>query len=302
MPHAHSNAPEVTFAAVFRQALHSHGLSLEQVREHLRTHGITVTVATLSYWQSGRSQPERALSLRAVDVMEPLLGFPTGALRSLLGPRHPRGWTPPQSPTAVRDVYGNGSEVEHVLGDAFPYFNAGLRRMVIHETVHINEHRFVEETRVTVVVRAVRSGIQHLSVIHCLDSPDAGTIDLSLPYGPPPDVRFLPEVNCVAADIPLGRALVINETAVVEYTLRAAPTTKVSYLHERRFTTPLRSYLLHARFHPQALPSNLWHYYRKQLGHEPPNRHRLTLDDFHTTHLLPTRCPPGVYGITWDWD
>ncbi|KUF15100.1 MULTISPECIES: helix-turn-helix domain-containing protein [Streptomyces] len=301
MPHTLNDGPDATFATVFRKALRRRGLSLERIRDHLQAHGINVSLATLSYWQSGRSQPEKAQSLRAVDALEPLLGFPAGTLRSLLGPRRPRGWAPPHDPAAVRDVYGENSDVEHVLGERFPHFNSDIRHLIVHETVTVDERRFVAETRVTMVVRAVRSGVRHLTVIHSLDSPEAGTIELRVPCGPPPPVRFLPEVDCVAADLPLGRPLATNETAVVEYTLRAASAEGVSTFHERRVITPLRSYLLHVRFHPRAVPSNCWHLYRKQLGDAPQSRHRVALDEFHTTHLLPTKCTPGVYGVEWEW-
>ncbi len=111
--------------------------------------------------------------------------------------------------------------------------------------------------------------------------------------------RFLPELGCVAADISLGRQLARTETAVVAYTLRAA--SDVSHQHERRVTTPLRAYLLHVRFHPLALPAGCWSYQREQIGAEPRHRRRTALDAFHTTHLLPTHCRPGVYGIEWEW-
>ena len=68
--------PEVTFADVFRDALRRRGLSLERVRHRLQTQGIGISLATLSYWQRGRSQPERAKSLRAVDALEEILALP----------------------------------------------------------------------------------------------------------------------------------------------------------------------------------------------------------------------------------
>lgn len=293
------DGPDETFATVFRQALRQRGLSLERVRDHLRSQAINVSLATLSHWQRGRSQPEKAQSLHAVDVLEPLLGLPTGTLRSFLGPHRPRGGGPSHDPAAIRGTYGENSDVEQVLGDAFPHFNADLRGLVTHETVSLDEHRFNHETSVTTVVRAIRSGVRHLTVVHFLDA--AETIDLTVPGGPPPTIRFLPDINCVAADIPLGHTLAKNETAVVEYTLRCTSATAVSHQHERRIATPLRTYLLRVRFHPRALPSSCWHTYHKQLGAEPQQRHRVTLDALHTTHLLPTKCVPGVYGVEWTW-
>ncbi|MEU1146209.1 hypothetical protein ACFYO9_16745 [Streptomyces sp. NPDC005863] len=295
----HPEGSDATFATVFRQALQQRGLPLERIRDHLRAQQITVSLATLSHWQRGRSQPERAQSLRAVDALEPLLHLPAGTLRSLLGPHRPRGGPPPLDPAVARTVYGENSDVEQALGDAFPRFNEGLRPLTIQETVSLDEHRSIHETSITTVVQAVRDAVQHLTVVHFLDSPKAGTVELAVPYGPPPRMRFLPELGCVAADIPLGRQLARTETAVVAYTLRAA--SDISHQHERRVTTPLRAYLLQVRFHPRALPASCWSYHRRQIGAEPQHRHRTTLDTFHTTHLLPTHCRPGVYGIEWEW-
>ncbi|MFJ4341903.1 hypothetical protein [Streptomyces sp. NPDC088915] len=298
----HPDDPDRMFAAVFKEALRRRGLPLDRVRDHLESYGITLSLATLSYWQSGRSLPEKPQSLRAVDVLEPFLDLPSGTLRSLLR-RRPRGWVPQHDPAAVRGVYGEDSVLEKVLGDAFPYFNAGLRRLVVHETVSVNRHRLIDAMRVTVAVRAVRDGVRHLTVVHTLDSAktDADAVDLTVPHGPPPSVRSRPELNCVIAELPLGRRLARNETAVVEYTLRSPSAAGVSHHHERRVTTPLQAYLLQVRFHPSAVPSKCWHSYRRQLGAEPRSRQLAPLDDFHTTHLLPVKCAPGVYGVEWRW-
>ncbi|WP_405897451.1 hypothetical protein OG242_07825 [Streptomyces sp. NBC_00727] len=295
----HTTDPDTMFATTFKEALQRRGLLLEDVRDHLEAHGITLSVATLSYWQSGRSRPERARSLCAVDILEPFLGLPGGTLRSLLR-RRPRGWVPPHDPAAVRGVYGENSDVEQALGDDFPHFNAGLRRLVVHEAVRVNEHRLVDEIRVTVAVRAAHHDARHLTVIHTLDGAKGDAFDVTVPSGPPPRTRFRPELNCVVAEIPLGRRLVRNETAVVEYTLRTDATAGVSHQHESRVTTPLQTYLLQVRFHRSALPSKCWHYYRRQLGAEP-SRQLATLDDLHTTHLLPMKPAPGVHGVEWRW-
>ncbi|MEI5035769.1 hypothetical protein RB201_33380 [Streptomyces sp. S1A(2023)] len=177
---------DATFAAVFRQALRRRGLPLERIRDHLRAQHISVSLATLSHWQRGRSQPEKAQSLRAVDALEPLLDLPTGSLRSLLGPHRPRGGARPPDPAAARGVFGEDSDVERALGDAFAHFNAGLRALTVQETICLDEHRTIRETSVTTVVQAVHDGVDHLSVVHFLDSPKAGTAVLSVPGSPEP--------------------------------------------------------------------------------------------------------------------
>lgn len=300
MPHMpERDGADATFATVFRQALRRRGLPLERIRDHLRAQQISISLATLSHWQRGRSQPEKAQSLRAVDALEPLLGLPKGALRSLLGPHRPRGGTRPPDPATIRGVYGEGSDVEQALGDAFAHFNDGLRALTVQDTICLDEHRTVREISVTTVVQAVRDGVDHLGVVHFLDSPKAGTAVLSVAGGSAPRIRFLEELGSVAADIPFGRRLARTETAVVAYTLRYEG--EVSWQHERRVTTALRAYLLHVRFHPRAVPSGCWGYHRTRIGADPCQRQPVPVDAFHTTHFLPTRCVPGVYGIEWAW-
>lgn len=62
---------EAGFALALRETVQGRGLSLDPVRERLATRGISISLATLSYWQRGRSQPEQAHSLRARAPSKP---------------------------------------------------------------------------------------------------------------------------------------------------------------------------------------------------------------------------------------
>ena len=85
------------FADTLRAAIRDSGLSLDRIRDRLWQRGVTVSLATLSYWQSGRSRPERPASLRALRVLEDELGLRPGELSALLEPPRPRGqWTGPE--------------------------------------------------------------------------------------------------------------------------------------------------------------------------------------------------------------
>ena len=57
----------------------------------LRAKGIPISVTALSYWQSGKRQPERPSSISAVRALEDVLGLSPGELLSLLPPPRPRG-------------------------------------------------------------------------------------------------------------------------------------------------------------------------------------------------------------------
>jgi len=54
------------FAIRLRAAIATSGLSLDRIQARLRARGVVVSVTALSYWQSGKRQPERQSSLSAV--------------------------------------------------------------------------------------------------------------------------------------------------------------------------------------------------------------------------------------------
>ncbi|WP_410648581.1 transcriptional regulator [Amycolatopsis sp. cmx-4-54] len=77
------------FADALRAAIRARGLGLDRIRYRLRGRGCSVSLATLSHWQSGRCRPERPESLLVLKNLEEVLGVPPGSLSRLLGP--PRG-------------------------------------------------------------------------------------------------------------------------------------------------------------------------------------------------------------------
>ncbi|MFD9892961.1 transcriptional regulator [Amycolatopsis sp. NPDC059027] len=81
------------FAEALRAAIRARGLGLDRIRYRLRSRGTSLSLATLSHWQSGRCRPERSESLRALRNLEDILGVPGGSLIRLLGP--PRGRATP---------------------------------------------------------------------------------------------------------------------------------------------------------------------------------------------------------------
>lgn len=59
------------FARVLRAAIQARGLGLERIRDRLRVQGISVSLATLSYWQSGRSRPGDGIRWRPFSCWRP---------------------------------------------------------------------------------------------------------------------------------------------------------------------------------------------------------------------------------------
>ncbi|MEU5693145.1 hypothetical protein [Actinosynnema sp. NPDC020468] len=84
---------EGPFPDALRAAIDASGLSLDRVRHRLGQRGVSVSVPTLSLWQSGRRRPARPESLRALAHLDQVLGLPPGSLTALLGPRDRDGVT-----------------------------------------------------------------------------------------------------------------------------------------------------------------------------------------------------------------
>ena len=79
------------FARAFREATDQRGLSLERITFHLRRRGHDLSAATLSYWRTGRSVPQRSASIAALGALEEILGVDRGSLAALVPPRPARG-------------------------------------------------------------------------------------------------------------------------------------------------------------------------------------------------------------------
>ena len=72
------------FAQTFAAAVAASGMSLDAIRRALADQGHQLSVATLSYWRSGRRRPERSSSLAALEDLEGVLGVEPGTLMAKL--------------------------------------------------------------------------------------------------------------------------------------------------------------------------------------------------------------------------
>lgn len=101
------------FAEAFDAAVADRGVSLSSLHRRLAELATPVSVATLSYWRSGRSVPERATSLAAVGVLEEVLGLGPGALATHLRPV--RRTAPPGRQVPTEQLTGHGDAVRAAL-------------------------------------------------------------------------------------------------------------------------------------------------------------------------------------------
>lgn len=290
------------FAAALREALSRRGLSLERVSERLRARGVQISQATLSSWQRGRSQPERARSLRAVEALEVILEVPRGSLRSLLGPRRPRGRTAPfPGERAALQVLGQDSVVEKALGGRFRDFNKESSSLVVHDVVTLGETGALSRISTTNVLRASRSGAGRVVFVHSFDDEEAEPVDIRVTCGQLGEATYMKELKSLVLEIRFGRELAKLDTTVVSYAIDVSPSRAPATHYERWARTNLHEYLQQVFFHPGALPSDCRRYFRDQVGSPPRAYGRIPVNDSHSAHVLASRCKPGVHGMEWEF-
>lgn len=282
-----------SFADTLRCAIEERGLGLERIKERLEARGVSISVATLSYWQSGRSQPERKVSLAALPHLEALLDLDRGALqRTLTAPRE-RGR---RCPVDGLDVLWPEPPQTRVLRRLDTRWDADLERVSLHDVVTIGPDRTQRSLQVCEILRARRDGPDRRVVLHGQDDPHAGL----------PEIRPLrgcrlgtvaedPVAGVVGAELEFFQPLRRGQTVVVEYDINAS----APHPHEREVTRrlrlPIRQYLLEVRFDPAALPASCVPV-RDGEELEP-----LDLDPSHAVHLVETDCPTGITGVRWCW-
>jgi transcriptional regulator with XRE-family HTH domain len=283
--------PEIPATAPFHEALRAaiaaSGLALDRIRYRLRLRDVSISVPTLSNWQSGRRRPERAESLRALAELEAVLDLPPSALRSLLGPPRPRGRAAhPKGPEAIVKAWGK--PVERLLGGVDTTSDGRLTRLSHHDRIQIDQDGRLVEVANRLVLRASHDGADRWILVW-----DAGRVE-RLPEVVAGQHCRLRRLNVdrdsglmvgeLVFDVPLSR----GETIIMEYQI-------VDIAERGRFFRRLhrttRDYVLEARFDPRAVPA--------RCARIESDAYDLTPSPTGSVHLVEFNAA-GTIGIRWE--
>lgn len=294
-----------TFAETLHGAIEASGLSLDRIRSALAGQGVRLSVTTLSYWRRGRSQPERASSMRAVELLEELLLLPLGTLSSLLGPPRPRGrWVSSAAPGSLplQEVWPEQQQIAEVFAELDAPPIGELERLSVHDAYYVDARRFGVLLRMRQVVRATTGGVSRCLVVHQADKGTIGCPEISsVRHARLGRVRRRPEIGLLVAELLLDRPLGQGDCTVFEYEVEippGAPTT----VYGRRFAMPVREYVLQVHFDPSAVPAHCERYEREPGAETDRLRQRLWIGASASAHVLATEQPPGQTGIRWEWE
>jgi hypothetical protein len=290
------------FAEALRVAIRESGLSLGRIRDRLGERGVLLSPATLSYWQSGRSRPERRGSLAALRVLEELLGLGAGALTVLLAPARPRGRRRPRGELGPIGAMWPSDSVDRALRRVDTRWEASLVRLSLHERVEMDAAGRMSRIWVRQVVRATADGPDRWTLFHHRHGPGH-----PLPLLQPlrgcrvGNVHADPAAELMAAELLFPRPLARGETVVTEYALIEQCPGPTSDQHRRRFRAPVREYVLEVEFTAPSLPSRCTHLWTPDGEGTEAIERRLDVEDRHRAVLVVQDTGPGRHAVRWEF-
>ncbi|MQY02948.1 helix-turn-helix domain-containing protein [Actinomadura macrotermitis] len=266
------------FAGALRDAVQSSGLTLERVRHRLGQRGLTVSVATLSYWQRGRSRPRSRV---VVTALEEILQVPPGTFTGLLddpGPGAAELWPDPAAYAGVVAQLDRSGDHQ-------------LERLSVHDVFRLGPDRRPAGLTVREVLRATGDDVDRVVCVHpaAEDGAEIGW----LRYCRAGRVRTVG--GLLGFELVFDRVPAVGDTVVVEYGIAFAPGAPPAHRYLRRFPRPVRDYLTVVRFDPQTLPARCYGRYGG-VGRE------LWIGTSGSAHLALGDVRRGVVGVEWEWD
>ena len=292
------------FPDALRAAIKGSGLSLDRIQHRLQLRGVTISVATLSYWQSGRRRPERPESLDALRHLEAVLRVPPNALTALLGPPRPRGRRRRDSRLLAMDALWGSMALANLLTSVDTASDGHLARISQHDRVVVDTTRQIRSVRVSQVLRAEQDGVDRWVLLYdwqteTTDVPQITNLR-NCRLG-----RMVADRNehLLAAELLFDQELATGETLIMEYEV-VNPTSEHTPLVDcycRRLRLPVRDYVLEVKFDPDALPERCQQFSSPAGDVRLARRRNLAISATGEAHTVGLGVGPGLVGIEWDW-
>ena len=297
------------FAGALRQAIQASGLTLERIRHRLAQRGLTVSVASLSYWQRGRSRPR---SRAVVASLEEVLGVPPGSLLDLLDAPVPgavtvrggfaagRGAAGPPSRggrAAGLELWPDPDRYARVVGQLDRSGDHRVERLSVHDFYRLGPDRRPRALAVREVLRATGDDVDRVVRVHSVEGAASG---------PRPELvgsrycrlgRIRAEGGLIGFELIFDRVLGAGDTVVIEYELR-----RPAGMYERRFPSPVRDYLAVVQFHTEMLPARCYGFAREGGGAPRRRLGELWIGASGSAHLALGDVRRGIVGIEWEWE
>lgn len=290
------------FPAALRRAVANSGLSLRQLSERMQLKGHDLSVATLSYWQSGARMPSRRASLAAIGDLERTLGVARGELAARLTQdrsRRPGVGVPgvEKLPTEEGFFAGRIENANAVLASWGLRWDEGVRRVAHHTLVALDAS-----------ARPVREEVREVREVVGAEPVDR-VVAAHVYQNPGVSIEIVPVMGCELGrvDTDVTRSITVAELLVLatppggsflyDYEVRYAGATEpVKHLNVT-VATPLREMALEVAFTPGCAPTTV-----RQVVETAAERSTTEVEvppEGGVTMLL-LDFGPGHAGLYWD--
>ncbi|WP_067436951.1 hypothetical protein [Nocardioides jensenii] len=299
MPSALITRPN-DFAATLRRAVDRSGLCLESIQQRLAERGVEVSVATLSYWQSGNRVPGRKRSQMVVAHLESVLGLAPHTLRVLVPPPRPRGQVRAPQQVGLVPRFVEQDAVRRIAEQVQARSGGQhLTRISQHDVVRIDTSRRIESVRIRTVARADADGLEGIGVTQFFEDRTAGTPWLTVHAGAEVAARHLDTAHRVlGTELRFAQPLTRGDTVVLDYEITADGPGPLDTSYDASCGRAIREYVVEVHFSPDDLPEWVERYHRpRDEGQEV--RRRVSVDSLGHAHYVVLDCAPGTTGLAW---
>lgn len=289
-----------TFAEVLTAAIQSRGLSLERIRARLDAAGVPVSIATLSYWQSGRSLPTRSRSYHTLVELERILNVEPGHLTLHT---HTADGRTRRELFEWQNVMPSRDLATQIIEDLGIDMQGQLTRVTMHDLLDVDADRNEASLEVRVVWRAERQGLHRWAVVNEQDTDHEAEQSIEPLFGCVlGEVVEAPDRQLIVAEMLAPRPMQRGDLFTSEYRLSFGPSSQPSFRMTRAISDPVKALTLAVRFTPGAVPVSVRAGVQPALEEaEPADTQPVPLSRNEAQHVW-TDARPGVYSLFWDWD
>lgn len=283
-----------SFAELFSAAVQARNLPLERIQSRLAEAGVPVSVATLSYWQTGRSKPRRAASLRAVAELESVLRLEPGQLLRTLATSAVEPWDP-------LSVFEPDEAARRAMADLGLGLNERWAHTAYHLTAVVDEAGHDRELIVRQTAQASCDGPIHWPVVFVADGTDPGcpvvVPTTAVQVGA---TRELPEQQMSVTELISVPQVRRGDWMMCEYVVQWPQMSVRAHQLEWWAPAEMRELVLQVRF-LGAPPSTLIRRHSRRLGQsEPSESEPLTVTSGLVQAVIP-KAAIGLHAISWTW-
>ena len=289
----------INFAEVLTAAVQARGLSLERIRARLDAARVPVSIATLSYWQSGRSLPTRSRSYHTLVELERILNVIPGHLTQHT---HTADGRTRRELFEWQNVMPSRDLATQIIDDLGIDMQGQLTRVTMHDRLEVDAHRHEASLEVRVVWRAERQGLHRWAVVNEQDTESETAPSIEPLFGcTVGEVVAVPERQLIVAEMLAPRPMQRGDLFVSEYRLTLEPSTAPSFRMLRAVSDPVKVLSLAVRFDPTAIPVSVRAGVQPSMDDEPTETVPVPLARNEAQYVW-TDAKPGVYSLFWDWD